>query len=153
MESAFKIGDKVMFGRPNGEQTHGIVRKVNGKTILVEQAEARGRERIREAGAKWRVAASLVRHAVPRQYVVGGVLIESDSMGEPPSHPLRGLVPPLVKRSKEAIEADIDSVESQLSPENLFWDGERPRGEALAAGRILNRRLRALEAELLSTLA
>jgi len=121
----FKIGDQVVFGRPNGEQTHGIVLKVNGKTILIEQTEARGQIRERQPGAKWRVAVSLVHHAVPR---------ESDV--------------PLVKRHPAAIQAEIDSVENQLSPENLFWDGERPRGQALAAGRVLNRRLKALEAEL-----
>jgi hypothetical protein len=148
MNNSFKIGDQVVFGRPSGEQTHGIVLKVNGKTILIEQTEARGQERIREKGAKWRVAVSLVRHADPHQHCVGGVLIESDALGKPPQHPLQGFVPPVQKRSAQEIQAEIDSVESQLSPENLFWDGERPRGQALAAGRALNRRLRALEQEL-----
>ena len=60
---SFNIGDEVIFGRPNGEQTRGRVIKVNAKTIGVEQMEARGQSRVRTAGAKWRVARSLVRHA------------------------------------------------------------------------------------------
>jgi hypothetical protein len=79
------------------------------------------------------------------QHVMGGVLIESDQMGESPRHP------PVTKRHPAAIQAEIDSVENQLSPENLFWDGERPRGQAMAASRVLNRRLKALEQELRTT--
>ena len=145
MENSFKVGDPVVFGRPNGEQTHGVVRKVNGKTIKVEQTETRGSIRERAPGVVWRVAVSLVRHAVPHQHVMGGVLIESDQMGESPRHP------PVTKRHPAAIQAEIDSVENQLSPENLFWDGERPRGQAMAASRVLNRRLKALEQELRTT--
>lgn len=61
--TTFNIGDEVVFGRPNGEQTRGRVIKVNAKSIGVEQMEARGQSRVRTAGAKWRVARSLVRHA------------------------------------------------------------------------------------------
>jgi hypothetical protein len=128
MTSTFKIGDPVVFGRPSGEQTHGVVLKVNGKTILIEQTEARGQGRVRQAGAKWRVAVSLVRHQDPNHVSAAPV--------EKP------------RRSRAEIQAEIDRVESQLSPENLFWDGERPRGQALKAGRALNRRLRELEQEL-----
>lgn len=48
-------GDVVVFGRPNGEQTEGVVLKVNGKTVVIETIEARGTFRVREAGRKWRV--------------------------------------------------------------------------------------------------
>ena len=61
--TTFNIGDEVIFGRLNGEQTRGRVVKVNAKSIGVEQMEARGQSRVRTAGAKWRVARSLVRHA------------------------------------------------------------------------------------------
>jgi len=64
--TTFKPGDHVVFGRPNGTQTHGIVRKVNGKTLKIEQTEARAVRfatgPLRQAGTKWRVATSLVRH-------------------------------------------------------------------------------------------
>ena len=32
----FKVGDKVMFGRPNGEQTLGRIEKVNQKTFFTK---------------------------------------------------------------------------------------------------------------------
>jgi len=63
MGYGFQVGDPVVFGRPNGEQTHGIVRGVNSKTLRIEQTEARGQTRVRQAGVKWRVAVSFVRHA------------------------------------------------------------------------------------------
>jgi hypothetical protein len=51
----FGKGDIVSFGRPNGEKTEGVVIKVNGKSLLIETTEARGLQRVREAGKKWRV--------------------------------------------------------------------------------------------------
>ena len=51
----FKKGDAVSFGRPNGEKTEAVVLRVNGKSLLVETTEARGLQRVREAGKKWRV--------------------------------------------------------------------------------------------------
>ena len=38
----FKVGDKVMFGRPNGEQTLGRIEKVNQKTYKIKTLESRG---------------------------------------------------------------------------------------------------------------
>ena len=61
--TTFNIGDEVTFGRPNGEQTRGRILRVNAKSITIEQMETRGQSRVRDAGAKWRVARSLVRHA------------------------------------------------------------------------------------------
>ena len=63
--TTFNIGDEVIFGRRNGEQTRGRVVRVNRKSISVEQMETRGQSRVRDAGVKWRVARSLVRHAAP----------------------------------------------------------------------------------------
>jgi hypothetical protein len=51
----FGKGDIVSFGRPNGEKTEGVVVKVNGKSLVVETTEARGLQRVREPGKKWRV--------------------------------------------------------------------------------------------------
>jgi hypothetical protein len=123
----FRVGQNVVFGRPNGEQTHGVVIKVNGKTLKIEQTEVRGQVRERKVGTVWRVAASFVRAADPLQVPV--------AVAKP-------------VRSMEAIMADMQRVESALSPENLFWDGERPRSQAKAAERVLTRRLAELESEL-----
>lgn len=54
--SGFKKGDKVIFGRGEGEKTEGIVEKVNAKSLKVKSLESRGRHR---AGQVWRVDPSL----------------------------------------------------------------------------------------------
>jgi hypothetical protein len=122
--TTFNIGDEVIFGRPNGEQTRGRVVRVNRKSISVEQMGERGQSRVRKAGTKWRVARSLVRHA-------------------------NGAAPaPKAKRLDALIIQDLRRVESRLSPENLHWDGERSPAQARAAERRLNAEKRALLAEL-----
>lgn len=105
---AFRIGDLVEFGRPNGEKTEGRVVKVNAASISIEQTEARGQSRVREAGTKWRVHPSLVR-------LVGGASVAPA---------------PKAARSEADLIAALRRIESALSPENLFCDGERPRTEA-----------------------
>ena len=69
----FGKGDIVSFGRPNGEKTEGIVVKVNGKTLLIETTEARGLQRVREPGKKWRVPndARFVAMVTPAKRVEG----------------------------------------------------------------------------------
>jgi len=51
------VGQKVMFGRPNGEKTEGIITKINGKSVKVKQTEARGGHPV---GTLWTVGPSLV---------------------------------------------------------------------------------------------
>ena len=122
--TTFNIGDEVIFGRPNGEQTRGRVLRVNRKSISVEQMETRGQSRIRKAGVKWRVARSLVRHA-------------------------NGAAPaPKAKRLDALIIQELRRIEGSLSPENLHWDGERSASQARAAERRLLSQQRALHAEL-----
>lgn len=118
---AFRVGDLVTFGRPNGEQTEGKVVRVNAASVTIEQTEVRGVSRIREAGAKWRVHPSLVR------------LVGSEAKA---------------KRSEAEILRALSRVESDLSPENLYWDGERPSAEARRAEARLMAERRALVAEL-----
>jgi hypothetical protein len=89
--SNFKLGDLVVFGRPNGEQTQGIVTKINGKSIKIKQTEVRGQVSERPAGTIWRVAVSLVRHASP----------------QPDQAPATG-------RSVQTIRAEIEDVERRL---------------------------------------
>jgi len=57
----YKKGDRVVFGRPYGEQTEGIVERVSLRSISVRTTEERGRLRVRDAGKKWRVHPSLVK--------------------------------------------------------------------------------------------
>jgi len=126
---AFRVGDLVTFGRPNGEQTEGRVIRVNAASITIEQTEARGQTRIREAGAKWRVHPSLVR------------LVSSTGTAPAP-------VAPKAARPEADLIAALRRIEASLSPENLHWDGERSRSAARAAERRLNAERKALIAEL-----
>lgn len=121
---SFNIGDEVIFGRPNGEQTRGRVVRVNRKSLSIEQMGERGTHRVRKAGTKWRVHPSLVRLA-------------------------NGMAPaPKAKRPDVLIIQDLRRVESRLSPENLSWDGERSASQVRAAARRLNAEKRRLLAEL-----
>jgi uncharacterized lipoprotein YmbA len=61
--SNFKLGDEVLFGRPNGEKTRGIIVKLNPKKAKVQTLENRGRNRSRGAGVTWSVPYSLMTHA------------------------------------------------------------------------------------------
>lgn len=56
LTTAFKVGDRVRFGRQNGEKTLGIIMKVNGRTVKVRQEEARGQHPV---GLIWNVAPTL----------------------------------------------------------------------------------------------
>jgi hypothetical protein len=123
---AFRIGDLVTFGRPNGEQTEGKVVRVNAASVTIEQTEARGQTRVREAGAKWRVHPSLVR-------LVGGA---------------SAAPAPKAARSEADLIAALRRIEGDLSPENLYWDGERSRTEARRAEARLMAERRTLVAEL-----
>ena len=128
----FRVGDLVQFGRPNGEQTEGRVIRVNAASITIEQTEARGVSRIREAGAKWRVHPSLVRPV---------------SSGSGPAASAAP-VAPKAARSEADLLAALRRIEASLSPENLYWDGERSRAEARRAEARLMADRRALVAEL-----
>lgn len=52
------------------------------------------------------------------------------------------------KRKNEDILRDLRDVESQLSPENLYWDGERDKADAARAERALLIKRNRLVAEL-----
>ena len=54
-----QVGQKVMFGRPNGEQTLGEIVKVNPARLKIKQLETRGSGRILPEGTIWNVPAYL----------------------------------------------------------------------------------------------
>lgn len=57
--TVFQRNDKIRFGRKNGEQTEGIIEKVNGKSLKVRTLESRGRDGRSVAGMVWRVHPAL----------------------------------------------------------------------------------------------
>jgi hypothetical protein len=121
----FQVGDKVVFGRENGEKTLGTVVKVNAKSVTIRQDEERGASRVREVGTMWRVHPSLVSHA------------SADA------------APPVTaKRAEREIMLDILAMHTALSPECLYADGERSRSQARARASQLNARLAELQREI-----
>ena len=126
----FKINDVVTFGRPNGEQTLGKVVKVNRSSILIEQMEERGQQRVRQAGAKWRVHPSLVR------------LAHAGATVPAPAKPVA------VSMSEAEIIVRLRKIEFGLEPEVLYCDGERSPSEA----RRIAARLRSERADLVKML-
>ena len=111
---AFRVGDKVYFGRPNGEQTLGEVVKVNRKKYKVKTLESRGHSG-RQAGTVWGVPESLMRHA-------------STSDSAPASKPKRASHGTRSERAsfelrKTALMTEITAAQYQLSTAILSCDG------------------------------
>lgn len=129
-------GDVVIFGRPSGEKTVGRVVRVNAATYTIETLEERGTKRLHTAGGKWRVAKKLVRKAESTE-----ITAWLSTNGRAPK--VRK-----VKRVDRAILYDLQGIESRLSPENLFMDGERSRTAARREERKLVAVRRKLVAEL-----
>lgn len=130
--SGFKVNDKVMFGRPNGEQTEGTVIKVNPSKLKIRQDETRGSLRVRPEGTIWSVPPSLCR------------LVGTSAPVATPAAPAA----PKAKRPDAAIMQDILGVYCSLSPENLSCDGELSRTETARRGAALRAKLRTLFAEI-----
>lgn len=131
MADKFKVGDKVTFGRPNGEKTLGTVVKINSATVVVMQDEERGVHRTRAVGTKWKVHPSLIQ------------LVTSASVNT--NVEVASVKP---KRSEAEIMRDINYCYGALSPENLTCDGELRGSAVVARAQGLRRRLNALQAEL-----
>jgi len=126
-----KIGDKVYFGRRQGERTLGEIVKVNPKRLKVRQLESRGTMRAYAVGTVWTVPPSLCTPA------------EEGSAARPlPAAPSRP------KRPDAEILYEIAGIDSSLSPENLHCDGEISRSAAARRGAVLRRRLRECLAEI-----
>jgi len=123
-----KIGMKVSFGRPNGEKTIGIVKKVNQKSVKIEQTEIRGRQKTHSIGTVWTVGKSAKL-----------ITIIPDGAVFPATRP---------SRSDAKIIAELQRIECALSPENLTCDGELSRTAVRRRYTTLNSEKRTLIAEL-----
>lgn len=53
------IGQKVFFGRPNGEKTLGVIVKINPKRFKIRTLEKRGGYQQHSEGGMWSVPPSL----------------------------------------------------------------------------------------------
>ena len=132
-----RVGQEVFFGRPNGEQTRGVVKKCNPKSAKVETLESRGSGRVRPAGQVWKVPYSLMTPADGTPDVECVV---------PVPEPI-GLK---LKYSKWQTGAEVHILDAildtfgSLSPENLACDGEASMTYVRTRGAELRSRLRAL---------
>lgn len=61
-----KAGDKVVFGRKQGEKTRGTVIRVSRSSVTVRQDESRGSMRVYPVGTKWRVDPRFVKKVSPK---------------------------------------------------------------------------------------
>tara|TARA_R110001592_G_scaffold55805_1_gene170539 strand:+ start:81 stop:503 length:423 start_codon:yes stop_codon:yes gene_type:complete len=127
-EMELKIGMKVSFGRPNGEKTIGIVKKVNQKSVKIEQTEIRGRQKTHSIGTVWTVGKSAKLITI----IPNGAVF-------PATRP---------SRSDAKIISELQRIECRLSPENLSCDGELSRTEVRRRYNRLMSEKKALIAEL-----
>jgi hypothetical protein len=135
--SNFKIGDKVLFGRPNGEKTLGVVEKVNAASLKIRTLESRGHAH--GAGVIWRVHPNLVEHAGDNQAPVTSQAPARDSEWTPRSY-FQSTSAPKKARTEQDLVRELIEIDIQLSPENLSCDGELPRS-------VWRKRAASLEAE------
>lgn len=131
----FRKGQKVYFGRDNGEQTLGQIEKLNPSKAKVKTLEERGNGRGNRAGAVWSVPYGLMRPAD-----------EKATPGTPPPPVKR---PPLTYNPFGGIENLILeamlSCYSALSPENLTADGEASLSHIRHTQAEVGRQLRGLK--------
>jgi len=122
-----RVGMEVIFGRGNGEQTRGIVTKLNRVKAKVKTNDSRG---VAPAGVEWSVPYSMMRPAD------GSVSISAPAMDIPYS--------PFTNRVDDLILQAINACYSELSPENLTCDGEASPAQISAKRAKFNRQLRGL---------
>jgi hypothetical protein len=119
IKSDFRVGQKVIFGRDNGEHTLGVIEKMNPTKAKVKTLEDRGAAH--RAGVIWSVPYSMMKPA-------------PDGAGHPlaidPKKPIViERVPvkleynPFGGTENKLLEA-LSAVYNGLSPENLHCDGE-----------------------------
>jgi hypothetical protein len=58
-----RIGMRIYFGRPNGEQTLAVIEKINPTKCKVRIVEDRGQQRTSAAGTTWTVPYGMMRPA------------------------------------------------------------------------------------------
>jgi len=108
-----RVGMEVIFGRGDGEQTRGVVTKINRVKAKVRTTESRGNT---AAGIVWSVPYSMMEPLAN-----GGVLAPIRNVADEPVE-----YSPFQNHSDVLILEAINCVYNELSPENLCCDGELP---------------------------
>lgn len=134
-----RVGMEVIFGRGNGEQTRGVIVKLNRAKAKVKTLESRGSRS--EAGAEWGVPYSLMRPAdsMPTQSIPLVPKLNVENAADIP-------IPWSIFQDsvEQSILEAINIVYSHLSPEFLTADGELPMSVVHAKRAKLNKQLRGL---------
>ena len=130
-----KVGLRVVFGRNAGELTLGEIVKVNAVKCKVKQLEARGTNRAYPVGTVWGVPPSLLK---PADGSFAACATPAPIVAAPPK----------AKRPDAEIMRDIQGCYNQLSPENLYCDGEISRSAGARRAVAINARLKVLFAEI-----
>jgi hypothetical protein len=135
----FLEGDKVYFGRENGQRTLGIIHKKNPKRAKVKLLEKRGHGFGSEIGSVWNVAYGAMEHAEDTFVMkVGGVEQRLDVRQPEPLkyHPFD---------EDNGILMEILNCYNGLSPECLTCDGEASASRIRQQSAKLNRKLKYLQ--------
>lgn len=127
LKSELKLNQLVKFGRENGEQTLGKIVKLNHTKAKIQIVQNRGNGRGSVPGSLWSVPYSLIYPADDT------VPVKEPELKYNPYTHLDNLI----------LEA-IATVYSQLSPEWLTADGERPMTQVRALKTKLERQLKGL---------
>jgi hypothetical protein len=135
-----RVGMEVIFGRGNGEQTRGVIVKINRAKAKVKTLENRGSKS--PAGAVWGVPYSLMTPVL----VSGTGMMPAAAAAAPMTMPVE--VPihyhPFQDGIEQCILEAINGVYNALSPENLTCDGEATMTQVNQKRTKLNRQLRGL---------
>ena len=118
-----KVGEKVLFGRSQGEQTRGTVMAVNRTKAKIRQDEQRGAQKSHPIGTIWTVPFNLMSIDPSGGISNEDVKTQIDTALPAEDTPL----PMFLKPGDNGIMIAITEVYGALSPENLSCDGEAPR--------------------------
>jgi hypothetical protein len=127
-----RINMPVLFGRPNGEKTPGIIVKLNDKKAKVKTTEARGSRT--SAGEEWGVPYSLLYLPDGTSSAAPAPLPKTEAPKYNPFQPAEDVL----------ILQAIGIVYNHLSPENLACDGEASQAHIARTRAECNRKLKGL---------
>lgn len=125
-----RLGQRVIFGRANGEKTRGIIRRL-GTKASVETTEERGSRRITVKGTTWRVPYSMI-YPDNSPVVDSGLAYEEGDPNNPIYLAILGVY----------VELSSTNIGSPTSPENLSCDGELSFSAVRAREKTLRQKLR-----------
>jgi len=124
-----QVGQRVYFGRSNGEKTLGEIVKVNRAKLKIKTLEDRGTNRAYAVGTVWTVPPTLCTPADSGR--------PARVTGQQPERQVLDYT----HLSKPELLRKMQGIYSQLSPENLSCDGELSRTAMLRRARRLNTEL------------